>query len=228
MTVIFCKISQNDIFYKKIVALQSSNDIMFVMETIVNTPIPKYKFREPRRNLSNNSSRKNTERNFTLKFARAYISQIDSIHHKTIRTEVDFAREIPMNGFGIADFVVVFWNTKKFKAKKSNSKVIDFPKNNNPIIRAFELKISNWRKALIQAHRYRYFADATIVVLPSEKIKVASKYLNTFRAINVGLWSFSESTNKIATLYTPRPTNSFEPRYKPRVIQLVSKAQRFA
>jgi hypothetical protein len=193
--------------------------------------VPKLRFSEPRRNLSNKSSRKNTERDFTLNFARSYISQIEALHHGATRTKVDFAREIPINGFGIADLVMVFQNPKKPKFRDCMSDNANSPQVTEYIIRAFELKMADWRRALIQAHRYRYFADAVIVVLPIEKLKIASNYSNTFKSIKVGLWGFDPLKKQIITLYTPRPSNPLEPKYKPRAIKLVSqasKSQQFA
>ena len=196
------------------------------MTTSTLISIPKLKFHEPRRNLPNKSSLVRTELNFTLKFARAYISQIELLHHGTTRTEVDFAREIPINGYGIADFVAVFWDPHRLNKNNDISNSLDFYKSASPIIRAFELKISNWRKALMQAYSYRYFADASIVVLPIKKIQVAADYLTTFRKINVGLWGFNHQNNHITQLYTPRPITPFEPGYKLRAIELVAKASK--
>src|SRR3989339_2227251 len=126
--------------------------------------IPKLRFHEPRRNLPAISSRKNIERDFTIGFARAYLSQIESLHHGAIRIDVDFAREIPMNGFGIADFVVVFWDPFRLNKNKPATNGREFVEATAPVIRAFELKMSNWRRALAQAHRYKYFADVSIAV----------------------------------------------------------------
>lgn len=195
-------------------------------ETITKLKIPKFQFWEPRKNLLNNASRKNMERDFTIAFARAYISQIKSLHRRTARTQIDFAREVPMNGLGIADFVVVSWNPNKLIDENPVSNVIDFSKTALPVIRAFELKISNWRRALMQAHRYKYFADVSIVVLPHDKMKIASSYLATFKSVKVGLWSFDPRNNRIITLYTPRPAKPLAPQYKPRAIELVSKASK--
>jgi len=197
------------------------------METPTTLKIPKLEFREPRRNLPRRTSRKNTERNFTINFARAYASRIDSLHQGTTRTEAFFSREIPVNGFGIADFIAIFFDPQKFKDNKHISNAADFSQITKPVIRAFEVKISNWRKALMQAYRYRYFADVSIVVLPSEKLKTAARYVNTFKAIKVGLWGFSDNTSQVIPLFTPRPTKPLEPRHKPHVIQMIAKASRF-
>ncbi|MBM4309499.1 MAG: hypothetical protein FJ119_00915 [Deltaproteobacteria bacterium] len=197
------------------------------MQKQSNIFIPKYSFREPRRNLSAKVSRKNTERDFTISFARSYISQFASLHYGSARTEVYFSREIPINGYGIADFVALYFNPDNLPAHDQPQNVIDFIKVAKPILRAFELKISNWRKALMQAHRYRYFANVSIVVLPDEALHTASRFIETFKTIKVGLWGFSQGSGSIKQLYTPRPSTPLEPKYIPRAIQLVAKASKF-
>jgi len=182
--------------------------------------IPKLSGWNPRKNLPAKISRKNKERDFTLSFARAYIPNIKSLHSKTQKTAVKYAREIPINGYGIADFVAVYCNKTNHNSQSLVSKV------DSSVIRAFELKISDWRRAMMQAHRYRYFANSSIVVLHSDKLKNAVEYLDTFKKINVGLWAFNPKNNKIITCYTPRPRKPLEPKYKPLAIELVAKASK--
>ncbi len=196
-----------------------------IMKCVAAISVPRFKFSEPRHNLPRRISRVNGERDFTLKFARAYIAQLKRLHHGTRRTSIDFAREIPVNGFGIADFVAVCWNPRRFR-KRAPIDVTEFTKVASPAVRAFELKMSDWRKALIQAHRYRYFADVATVVLPIKKLRIASKYIATFKSINVGLWGFDPKTNHIRMLFTPRPGPPLEPRFKSAAIDLVAKASK--
>jgi len=188
--------------------------------------IPKLTIWNPRKNLPSKISRKNKERDFTLSFARAYIPNIKSLHPRTKKTDVKYAREIPINGCGIADFVAVYWNQKNGN-KNSPLSDIDISQIDSPVIRAFELKISDWQRAMMQAHRYRYFANSSIVVLHSAKLKNALEYVDTFKKINVGLWAFNPKSNKIITCYTPRPRNPLEPKYKPMAIELVVRASKF-
>jgi hypothetical protein len=182
--------------------------------------IPKLSGWNPRKNLPAKISRKNKERDFTLSFARAYIPNIKTIHSKTQKTAVKYAREIPINGYGIADFVAVYCNKTNDNSQNLVSTI------DSSVIRAFELKISDWRRAMMQAHRYRYFANSSIVVLHSDKLKNALEYIDTFKKINVGLWAFNPKKNKIITCYTPRPRNPLEPKYKPLAIELVAKASK--
>ncbi len=182
--------------------------------------IPKSNCWNPRKNLPAKISRKNKERDFTLSFARAYIPNIKSLHPRTKKTAVKYAREIPINGYGIADFVAVYSNKTNDNSQSLLSKI------DSSVIRAFELKISDWRRAMMQAHRYRYFANSSIVVLHSDKLKNAFEYIDTFKKINVGLWAFNPKNNKIITCYTPRPRNPLEPKCKPMAIELVVRASK--
>jgi len=56
---------------------------------------------------------------------------------------------------------------------------------------AFEAKLLDWRKALVQAFRYRYYADESIVVLPVKAARQAVKSRHLFRQFGVGLWTLN-------------------------------------
>jgi len=74
-----------------------------------------------------------------------------------------------------------------------------------PTVRAFEVKLSDWRRGLMQAHRYSFFSDAAILVIPDSKLPLAKKSLPTFRSLNVGLWGYNEISKAITKVLTPRP-----------------------
>jgi hypothetical protein len=76
------------------------------------------------------------------------------------------------------------------------------------VIRSFEFKLDNWRTGLMQAHRYKYFSNASILVLPIYKMKPAEERLDLFRGLGVGLWGFSIETGTIVRKYTPRPVKA--------------------
>ena len=203
---------------KKLFTLKPYTDIYIHNMKSSSLKIPKSNCWNPRKNLPAKISRKNKERDFTLSFARAYIPNLKSIHSKIKKTAVKYAREIPINGYGIADFVAVYCNKTNDNSQSLLSKI------DSSVIRAFELKISDWRRAMMQAHRYRYFANSSIVVLHSDKLKNAFEYIDTFKKINVGLWAFNPINNKIITCYTPRPKTPLEPKYKSLVMELVDKS----
>jgi len=154
----------------------------------------------PRLNLGPRWTTANDEDRFADAFVEAYDGKYPWLHSGSPKLNRVMAREVPVNGFGIADLVAVSWDieTTAWPMEPLAAEV-------RPTVRAFEFKLSDWRKGLMQAHRYRFFADVAILVLPTAKLAVALPYLPTFRKLNVGLWGFNEVTGAIATALTPRP-----------------------
>lgn len=56
---------------------------------------------------------------------------------------------------------------------------------------AFEMKLSNWSRALMQAYRYKAFSDISFVLLDDTYISRALTNLNRFKRANVGLASIN-------------------------------------
>ena len=142
----------------------------------------------PRANFGPRWTSANEEDRFAIAFSGAYDRQFCAIHKGTTKFNRAMAREVPVNGFGIADLVTVSWGESAV-----------------PTMRAFELKLSDWRRGLMQAHRYRFFADVAILVVPVSKIAIIDRFMRTFKALNVGLWGFDEATGIISQIFTPRP-----------------------
>ena len=69
---------------------------------------------------------------------------------------------------------------------------------------SFELKLKDWRGALVQAFRYRSFSDYSYVVLPAETAEKAYNHVNLFEKYRIGLISFKEGNYYI--MYRPLPT----------------------
>jgi hypothetical protein len=97
-------------------------------------------------------------------------------------------------------------------------------KLSEPRTRAFECKLSDWRKAMSQAARYRFFAQQAIVVLPEAICQRALPYLETFKKIRVGLWGFDAQSGRIMVHHTPRPMTPKSARYYLQSVQLVHQA----
>lgn len=187
--------------------------------------VPKFKFRQPRQNLPKKYSSKNTERNFAIKFSSFYTQEYKRLNPSSFKCKVAASREIPINGFGISDLVTISWGKVKIKNVKVRT-AQDFVLKYQPTIRSFEIKIRDWRKALIQANRYKYFSHASIVVLPIENIAPALKYLETFKKSGIGVWSFDSEKNIIKKIYTPRPKNPSSQKYVLEAIELVQKVSK--
>jgi hypothetical protein len=56
---------------------------------------------------------------------------------------------------------------------------------------AFEMKLSNWQRALVQAFRYRAFAEMSFVVMDHNRIKPALACISRFKKAHIGLLSFN-------------------------------------
>jgi len=181
--------------------------------------IPKYQFAEPRNNLPNKQKGvASAEDRFTISFARAYVQQATKIHNGSQKTERFLVREIPVNGYGITDLLAIAWHPlpdEKFETVEAFVQVA------KPTSRAFEMKLTSWRKAMPQASRYRNFAHQTITVLPPHEFDKACAYIHTFKCIKVGLWSFDKETCHINPFYTPRPHYPHSHKY---CIESITKA----
>ena len=69
---------------------------------------------------------------------------------------------------------------------------------------AFELKLSNWKRALFQALQYKAFANYVAVVLPYERENILRKNLSTFITLNVGVLLFDPKSQKSKWLRRPK------------------------
>jgi hypothetical protein len=185
--------------------------------------VPKLRFSEPRHNLPGRKGIATAEDRFTIAFTRAYFQQAEEIHRRCRKTSLAFAREIPVNGYGIADLHVVAWealSAESFPDVESFARVV------RPSTRAFECKLADWRKALAQAGRYRFFSHQAFVVLPQQLCLRVLPYVVTFKAVRVGLWGFTPETGAITVYHTPRPTKPKSERYYFHAIESVARASR--
>lgn len=66
---------------------------------------------------------------------------------------------------------------------------------------SFELKLTDWRGALVQAFRYKSFSDYSYVVLPKETAIKASENQSIFEQYGIGLASFNGNSYDI--IYRP-------------------------
>lgn len=68
---------------------------------------------------------------------------------------------------------------------------------------AIEAKLKDWKRALKQAYRYKWFSNKSFVFLPVENIGAAQANLESFEKYNVGLASVSRE-NGLEVVYEPR------------------------
>jgi hypothetical protein len=167
------------------------------------TSVVRISHAHPRRNLPNRTARGRKEGNFVIAFGQAYVRQMISKNKGTRRFHAT-GRELSIAGFGIADFVWVAWRKTPNSQEGTGLSRRSAGKPQKATVLAFEMKLKDWRKALAQAFRYRYFADAALVVLPPQTAIHAQRALSVFRDLQVGLWSFDNQTQRIREIFTPR------------------------
>jgi thiol-disulfide isomerase/thioredoxin len=123
-------------------------------------------------------------------------------------------------GFGVADLVWIGWtpnpNSGEFTALSLERQM------RRRLLHAFEGKLKDWRRALQQAFRYRYFADKAIVVMPWENADAAIANLEAFRNSGVGLWSFDSASGLIREHYTPTRIRAFSSATREKAIRALS------
>ena len=176
-------------------------------------------FFNPQKNLSGAIKKKNPESEFALKFAQSYAERFSKIHSGSNKTNTLFIREVSISGNGIADLLVFSWNQKR-----TYEDYMDLDLNQlNPTIRAFEFKMSDWRKGMMQAHRYKFFSNASNLVLPKQKLSPAVSHLDVFRKLRVGFWGFDDNTRSITCIYTPRPMQQQIPKYGNQAIKIATQ-----
>ncbi|EKJ86152.1 hypothetical protein CLV96_3903 [Leptospira meyeri] len=74
---------------------------------------------------------------------------------------------------------------------------------------AIEAKLKNWRRALNQAYRYKWFASTSYVVLDEKRISSAELNIDLFKEMNVGLACINKK-GKVSIRYKPKKEKPFD------------------
>jgi len=172
----------------------------------------------PQNNLKSRRRRQGSpEAGFGDLFAQCYENRFERTHPGTTKSRTLFIREVPVQGNGIADLMVLCWRAARKRIPSDLKRL-------NPTIRVFEFKMSDWRSGLMQAHRYKYFSHVAVLVLPKSKLKLAENHLDRFRRLRVGLWGFDPATESIHTVYTPRPKEQHSARRRDEALEAALRA----
>lgn len=118
---------------------------------------------------------KTEEQLFEVAITSPFIqNMVDSLVYTT------YAYIEPQGLFGIPDLLVanIKFDPKEAKIYRSF---------------AFEMKLSNWRRALIQAYRYLSFVNYAFVVIDRSSQKPAVDHISEFALSNIGLISVDKS-----------------------------------
>jgi len=134
-----------------------------------------------------------------LKLSKIFVKNLKlEIRRKKLFNYI-LGAELNLNGYGIADLALLEQWPIRNKKKTSNRNILT----------VFEVKIKDWRKALKQAYRYKYYSHKSIVIMPDYNAERAVKNLSTFKTLQIGLWVFSESSNSLTKIYTPKSQKPF-------------------
>ena len=181
------------------------------------------RFHHPQNNLrAGQNGRPGPEAEFASLFARSYQRRFVRTHPGTTKPRTLFIREVPVHGNGIADLMVLSWRGDGSTEAGGRLDLAEL----DPTIRAFEIKMADWRSGLMQAHRYRYFSHVSLLVLPRDKLGLAKTHIDLFRALRVGLWGFDPESRAILTAYTPRPKRQHIEKHRQRALQMALQATR--
>src|ERR1039457_7077466 len=111
----------------------------------MTTQLLQFKARDPRLNLPPESGRKRAEANFVIKFMDAYLKQV-------ARAGVG-GKHFALPGFGIADFVWIAWRNA---TSRDDGTALSLERLKARLVKrqltAFEMKLVDWRKGLVQAY----------------------------------------------------------------------------
>ncbi len=165
-----------------------------------------------RRNLPARVGRKRGESNFLRAFERAYFGGSGMAGMAS--------GEFALSGYGVADLVWIAWRPDP--AEQDFSAVSLEKQLSRRKLFAFEAKLTDWRRALQQAFRYRYFADKSVVVMPLENARAAVANLEAFQSMEVGLWTFDQETGTIKKHYTPVKSRALNSGARAKAIALLS------
>ena len=155
-----------------------------------------------RRNLPSQTGRKRGEELFVSSFERVYMRENHGVGGK----------QFALPGFGVADFV---WAQ------------LDKQTDKGFCLSAFEMKLSDWGRALNQAYRYSYFAHLSYVVLPTDYIANALGKLPMFEKLGIGLMEFNAASENIVRHCPPSRTTPRNETAHSRALGIWQKKLKF-
>jgi len=159
---------------------------------------------DTRRNLPPKTGRKRGELLFLSSFEKAFTQKRPGVGGK----------QFQLSGYGVADFIWVDID----EGVETGSV---------PLISAFELKLTNWKRALSQAYRYSYFADKAYVVMPKEQAKAAIDNKQLFRKLQIGLMVFDQEDGTIETIHAPKKSTPRNSLAREKAMDLLQQKLKF-
>jgi len=164
-----------------------------------------FKTYNTRRNLPPHTGRRRGEANFVGAFLKAFMNRAKDGYW--------CGRHFAVEGCGVADCVI--FRLDKTRSGRTKTHLI-----------AFEAKLRDWRKALAQAFRYRYYADSAVVILPSDAARAAVDNRRMFERCGVGLWTFNSESGAICPRIAPKKRVPLNARKREQALLLIEGRSR--
>ncbi|MFA6400016.1 MAG: hypothetical protein WCX31_00090 [Salinivirgaceae bacterium] len=92
---------------------------------------------------------------------------------------------------------------------------------------AIEAKLKDWKRALNQAYRYKWFAEYSYVVLDSHFANPAIKNMDLFSKFNIGLASISKD-GKLIKYFTPKRHQPYDKKMQILLAEKIKNNYEFA
>lgn len=89
---------------------------------------------------------------------------------------------------------------------------------------SFELKLTDWRRAMVQAFRYKSFSHLVYVVMPEAAAANAGLHSNEFQKYGIGLLAFSPEG--IRTVCDSSYTIPYSPQLSDKVMDKVKRSRK--
>ncbi|HEY9256683.1 hypothetical protein [Chitinophaga sp.] len=99
--------------------------------------------------------------------------------------------------------------------------------NQQTTIVSFELKLKNWKRAALQAFRYRSFSNLCYVVMDEKSKHAASKNIELFKQYNIGLATFTPN-NGLQIFFMPESKPPFSTTQSQKILNAIPSGRRSA
>lgn len=116
------------------------------------------------------------------------IHQISSLVHLSVNTAIKRVRELVYLGY-------LESTQQKYRQKIKYKPIVDK-------IIAIEVKLTNWKRALIQAFKYTIFANQSYVAMDADYVHRAKANMDEFQKYNIGLLSITDR-GEIERIFEP-------------------------
>jgi DNA-binding transcriptional ArsR family regulator len=138
------------------------------------------------------------------KNTRSLVRILSLLHHFSPRTISFLINKTGYSKRTIQQSLSILLEYSIIRRTKRDSYIIsptwDFPRNE---MWAFELKLSNWKRALFQALQCKSYAVRVIIVLPKNQERIINSYKHYFKNLHIGVMLFDPYDSTYSFMVKP-------------------------